>query len=102
MFKVLALDGVITGVLQFPMARDSTDWLRAVSANICDLTLQRVSWLLDFLLLYLIHKNDGYFLLFMISPKMTDFMIKQGSTYFFQHTTSLTKISSKLSPPDIS
>ncbi|KAM8776663.1 gamma-2-syntrophin isoform 2-T2 [Rhynchonycteris naso] len=40
-FEVLAL-GVRTGTLQFPTARESTDWLRAVSANISDLTLQNV------------------------------------------------------------
>ncbi|KAI5764812.1 SNTG2 [Gulo gulo luscus] len=39
-FEVLALDGVSMGVLQFPTARDSADWLRALSANIRDLTLQ--------------------------------------------------------------
>ncbi|XP_057165241.1 gamma-2-syntrophin isoform X3 [Ursus arctos] len=39
-FEVLALDGVSTGILQFHTAQESTDWLRAVSANIGDLTLQ--------------------------------------------------------------
>lgn len=42
-FEVLALDGVSTGILQFHTAQESTDWLRAVSANIGDLTLQTVS-----------------------------------------------------------
>ncbi|XP_004405025.1 PREDICTED: gamma-2-syntrophin, partial [Odobenus rosmarus divergens] len=41
-FKVLALDGVSTGILQFHTAQESADWLRAVSANISDLTRQRV------------------------------------------------------------
>nr|XP_025724396.1 gamma-2-syntrophin [Callorhinus ursinus] len=41
-FKVLALDGVSTGILQFHTAQESADWLRAVSMNISDLTRQRV------------------------------------------------------------
>ncbi|XP_035584621.1 gamma-2-syntrophin [Zalophus californianus] len=41
-FKVLALDGVSTGILQFHTAQESADWLRAVSTNISDLTRQRV------------------------------------------------------------
>ncbi|XP_046516388.1 gamma-2-syntrophin isoform X3 [Equus quagga] len=41
-FEVLALDGVSTGVLQFYTAQESADWLRAVSANISDLTLQNM------------------------------------------------------------
>ncbi|KAM5251427.1 gamma-2-syntrophin isoform 4-T10 [Hipposideros larvatus] len=41
-FEVLALDGVSTGLLQFPSAQEHTDWLRAVSANIRDLMLQTV------------------------------------------------------------
>ncbi|XP_008590517.1 PREDICTED: gamma-2-syntrophin-like, partial [Galeopterus variegatus] len=41
-FEVLALDGVSTGILQFYTAQDSADWLRAVSANIRDLTLQNI------------------------------------------------------------
>ncbi|XP_062934877.1 gamma-2-syntrophin [Cynocephalus volans] len=41
-FEVLALDGVSTGILQFYTAQDSADWLRAVSANIRDLTLQNM------------------------------------------------------------
>nr|XP_060503078.1 gamma-2-syntrophin [Panthera onca] len=39
-FQVLAVDGVRTGVLQFHTARESADWLRAVSATISDLTLE--------------------------------------------------------------
>ncbi|GAB5570088.1 gamma-2-syntrophin isoform X5 [Prionailurus iriomotensis] len=39
-FQVLAVDGVRTGVLQFHTARESADWLRAVSATIRDLTLE--------------------------------------------------------------
>ena len=42
-FQVLAVDGVRTGVLQFHTARESADWLRAVSATISDLTLESVS-----------------------------------------------------------
>ncbi|XP_021571936.1 gamma-2-syntrophin-like, partial [Carlito syrichta] len=41
-FEVLALDGVSTGILQFYTAQDGADWLRAVSANISDLTLQNM------------------------------------------------------------
>ncbi|XP_076415777.1 gamma-2-syntrophin isoform X2 [Peromyscus maniculatus bairdii] len=41
-FEVLALDGTSTGVLQFPTAQDCADWLRAISANISDLTLQHM------------------------------------------------------------
>ncbi|XP_066241865.1 gamma-2-syntrophin isoform X1 [Saccopteryx leptura] len=40
-FEVLAF-GVRTGTLQFPTARESADWLRAVSTNISDLMLQNV------------------------------------------------------------
>ncbi|KAK4823684.1 hypothetical protein QYF61_005655 [Mycteria americana] len=39
-FEVLALDGVSTGILQFYTAQESADWLRAISTNISDLTLQ--------------------------------------------------------------
>lgn len=42
-FEVLALDGVSTGILQFRSAQEGAAWLRAVSANIRDLTLQSVS-----------------------------------------------------------
>ncbi|XP_077912011.1 gamma-2-syntrophin isoform X4 [Halichoerus grypus] len=41
-FEVLALDGISTGILRFHTAQESADWLRAVSANISDLTRQRV------------------------------------------------------------
>ncbi|XP_072625048.1 gamma-2-syntrophin [Canis lupus baileyi] len=41
-FEVLALDGVSTGILQFRSAQEGAAWLRAVSANIRDLTLQSV------------------------------------------------------------
>ncbi|KAM9201479.1 gamma-2-syntrophin [Dugong dugon] len=41
-FEVLALDGVSTGILQFYTAQESVDWLKAVSANISDLTLQNM------------------------------------------------------------
>lgn len=42
-FQVVALDGVSSGVLQFPSTQEHAGWLRAVSANISDLTLQTVS-----------------------------------------------------------
>ncbi|ETE69816.1 Gamma-2-syntrophin, partial [Ophiophagus hannah] len=41
-FEVLALDGISTGILQFCSAQESADWLRALSTNISDLTLQNV------------------------------------------------------------
>ncbi|XP_034777343.1 gamma-2-syntrophin-like [Acipenser ruthenus] len=41
-FEVLALDGVSTGILQFYTAPESNDWLRAISTNISDLTLQNM------------------------------------------------------------
>ncbi|KFW88896.1 Gamma-2-syntrophin, partial [Manacus vitellinus] len=41
-FEVLALDGVGTGILQFYTAQESADWLRAMSTNISDLTLQNM------------------------------------------------------------
>ncbi|XP_039603658.1 gamma-2-syntrophin isoform X2 [Polypterus senegalus] len=41
-FEVLALDGVSSGVLQFCTASETTDWLRAISTNINDLTLQNM------------------------------------------------------------
>uniref|UniRef100_A0A8D0HL16 Syntrophin gamma 2 n=1 Tax=Sphenodon punctatus TaxID=8508 RepID=A0A8D0HL16_SPHPU len=41
-FEVLALDGVSTGILQFYTAQESADWLRALSTNISDLTLQNM------------------------------------------------------------
>ncbi|XP_032981341.1 gamma-2-syntrophin isoform X10 [Rhinolophus ferrumequinum] len=42
-FQVVALDGVSSGLLQFPSTQEHAGWLRAVSANISDLTLQTVS-----------------------------------------------------------
>ncbi|KAM6459486.1 gamma-2-syntrophin isoform 6-T9 [Liasis olivaceus] len=41
-FEVLALDGVSTGILQYCSAQESADWLRALSSNISDLTLQNM------------------------------------------------------------
>lgn len=41
--EVLALDGASTGALQFSTAQDCADWLRAISTNISELTLQHVS-----------------------------------------------------------
>ncbi|XP_007469321.1 PREDICTED: gamma-2-syntrophin [Lipotes vexillifer] len=41
-FEVQALDGASSGILWFYTAQESTDWLRAVSANISDLTLQNM------------------------------------------------------------
>ncbi|XP_042189303.1 gamma-2-syntrophin [Callorhinchus milii] len=41
-FEVMALDGVSTGIFQFYTAQESTDWLRAISTNINDLTLQNM------------------------------------------------------------
>ncbi|XP_049551858.1 gamma-2-syntrophin [Orcinus orca] len=41
-FEVQALDGASSGSLWFYTAQESTAWLRAVSANISDLTLQKM------------------------------------------------------------
>ncbi|XP_015205118.1 gamma-2-syntrophin [Lepisosteus oculatus] len=41
-FEVLALDGVSSGVLQFCTASETTDWLRSISTNVNDLTLQNM------------------------------------------------------------
>ncbi|XP_060090575.1 gamma-2-syntrophin isoform X1 [Heteronotia binoei] len=41
-FEVLALDGVSSGILQYCTAQESADWLRALSTNISDLTLQNI------------------------------------------------------------
>ncbi|XP_057413747.1 gamma-2-syntrophin isoform X3 [Balaenoptera acutorostrata] len=41
-FEVQALDGASSGILWFYTAQESADWLRAVSANISDLTLQNM------------------------------------------------------------
>uniref|UniRef100_A0A8B9G604 Syntrophin gamma 2 n=1 Tax=Amazona collaria TaxID=241587 RepID=A0A8B9G604_9PSIT len=54
-FEVLALDGVSTGILQFYTAQESADWLRAMSTNISDLTLQNVSLIFNYFLLQVIH-----------------------------------------------
>ncbi|XP_028352642.1 gamma-2-syntrophin isoform X5 [Physeter macrocephalus] len=40
--EVQALDGASSGILWFYTAQESADWLRAVSANISDLTLQNM------------------------------------------------------------
>ncbi|XP_060711083.1 gamma-2-syntrophin [Hemiscyllium ocellatum] len=41
-FEIVALDGVSTGILQFYTAQESADWVRAISTNINDLTLQNM------------------------------------------------------------
>ncbi|XP_037862402.2 gamma-2-syntrophin isoform X1 [Chlorocebus sabaeus] len=41
-FEVLSLDGVSSGILRFYTAQDGADWLRAVSTNIRELTLQNM------------------------------------------------------------
>lgn len=53
-FEVLALDGVSTGILQFYTAQESADWLRAMSTNISDLTLQNVCYFLHIFLFMLL------------------------------------------------
>ncbi|MEE6476694.1 hypothetical protein FKM82_011183 [Ascaphus truei] len=50
-FEVLALDGISSGIIQFYTAHESADWLRAISTNINDLTLQNVCSLSNFLAL---------------------------------------------------
>uniref|UniRef100_A0A8C4RRP7 Syntrophin, gamma 2 n=1 Tax=Erpetoichthys calabaricus TaxID=27687 RepID=A0A8C4RRP7_ERPCA len=49
-FEVLALDGVSSGVLQFCTASETTDWLRAISTNINDLTLQNVCYIFHYII----------------------------------------------------
>uniref|UniRef100_A0A672GDV5 Syntrophin, gamma 1 n=1 Tax=Salarias fasciatus TaxID=181472 RepID=A0A672GDV5_SALFA len=41
-FQVVAVDGVCSGVIQFPAAEDCLDWLQAVAANISSLTKHNV------------------------------------------------------------
>ncbi|KAM7400491.1 hypothetical protein PAMA_004941 [Pampus argenteus] len=41
-FQVIAVDGVCTGVIQFPAAEDSLDWLQAIASNISSLTKHNV------------------------------------------------------------
>ncbi|XP_064411333.1 gamma-2-syntrophin [Latimeria chalumnae] len=40
--EVLALDGISTGILQFCTPQECVDWLRAISTNISDLTVQNM------------------------------------------------------------
>ncbi len=42
-FQVIAVDGVCSGVIQFPTAEDCLDWLQAISSNISSLTKHNVS-----------------------------------------------------------
>uniref|UniRef100_A0A3Q2ZM22 Syntrophin gamma 1 n=1 Tax=Hippocampus comes TaxID=109280 RepID=A0A3Q2ZM22_HIPCM len=44
-FQVVAVDGVCSGVLQFPSDEDCLDWLQAVGGNISALTKRNVSFL---------------------------------------------------------
>ncbi|TNM98554.1 hypothetical protein fugu_014800 [Takifugu bimaculatus] len=41
-FQVIAVDGVCSGVVQFPTAEDCLDWLQAISGNISSLTKHNV------------------------------------------------------------
>ncbi|XP_078790213.1 gamma-1-syntrophin isoform X2 [Oryzias latipes] len=41
-FQVIAVDGVCSGVLQFPTAEDCLDWLHAIASNISSLTKHNV------------------------------------------------------------
>lgn len=42
-FQVIAVDGVCSGVLQFPTPEDCLDWLHAIASNISSLTKHNVS-----------------------------------------------------------
>lgn len=42
-FQVIAVDGVCSGVIQFPTAEDCLDWLQAIAGNISSLTKHNVS-----------------------------------------------------------
>ena len=42
-FQVIAVDGVCSGVIQFPTAEDCLDWLQAIASNISSLTKHNVS-----------------------------------------------------------
>ncbi|TWW73826.1 Gamma-1-syntrophin [Takifugu flavidus] len=46
-FQVIAVDGVCSGVVQFPTAEDCLDWLQAISGNISSLTKHNLSSLVD-------------------------------------------------------
>ncbi|XP_078503625.1 gamma-2-syntrophin [Lissotriton helveticus] len=41
-FEMLAVDGVSSGILQFYTSQESAEWLRALSTNISDLTLENI------------------------------------------------------------
>eukprot|EP00064_Thunnus_orientalis_P001831 superscaffoldBa00000127_g1834 len=41
-FQVIAVDGVCSGVIQFPTAEDCLDWLQAIASNISSLTKHNV------------------------------------------------------------
>ncbi|GLD71994.1 gamma-1-syntrophin [Lates japonicus] len=42
-FQVIAVDGVCSGVIQFPTAEDCLDWLQAIASNISSLTKHNVT-----------------------------------------------------------
>lgn len=42
-FQVIAVDGVCSGVIQFPTAEECLDWLQAIASNISSLTKHNVS-----------------------------------------------------------
>jgi len=42
-FQLIAVDGVCSGVIQFPTAEDCLDWLQALASNISSLTQHNVS-----------------------------------------------------------
>lgn len=42
-FQVIAVDGVCSGVIQFPAAEDCLEWLQAIATNISSLTKHNVS-----------------------------------------------------------
>lgn len=42
-FQVIAVDGVCSGIVQFPTVEDCLDWLQAIASNISSLTKHNVS-----------------------------------------------------------
>ncbi|MBN3301544.1 SNTG2 protein, partial [Amia calva] len=89
--EILALDGVSTGILQFCTASECMDWLRSISTNINDLTLQNVRIrdykLFSSFLLQIIHMGwVSEKLLGSESPKLYKFKflaLKSSSVYIF-------------------
>lgn len=86
-----ALDGASSGSLWFYTAQECTAWLRAVSANISDLTLQKVSTETFHCPCFcsLIHEKNYDVLLLMMNPETVGNNIKQKNMHFFFNVTKL-------------